>query len=259
MRSRQAANAVRFVQVGFGDGGESDDGVHRGADVVGHVGEELRLRGAGGLREGERFPQVGLEAVLPFAVAVHERKVHCQRHGHPCHEHHRPAYCLPPPVRYHVVELPHRLGRLVQDARVYTQEVVHGRIDGVVHEGCNLLVGCAGVAAQGNVLLLHGVEGLVALLQLAGGVEVGVVRGGYERYLLVQVGVGCGIGALDVVDSAFCTCEQRPVGKGSALHEQRLHAPCRHGHGVGAVLGAVYLGAYGHHVVDGYCEEQRHQ
>ena len=40
---------------------------------------------------------------------------------------------------------------------------------------------------------LHGVEGLVALLQLAGGVEVGVVRGGYERYLLVQVGVGCGI------------------------------------------------------------------
>ena len=215
MRSRQAANAVRFVQVGFGDGGESDDGVHRGADVVGHVGEELRFRRAGGLREGERLLQVGLEAAFPHAVAVHEREVHRQRHGYSCHEHHRPAYRLPPPFFHDAIELLHRP--------------------------------------------LRDVERFVALLKLAGGFGVGLVCRCHKGQLLAQIGVSYGVGALDVVDGAVRAREQRPVCKGPALHEQRFHASCCHGHGVGAVLCPVRFGAEGHHVVYGDREEQRHK
>ena len=259
MRSRQAANAVRFVQVGFGDGGESDDGVHRGADVVGHVGEELRFRRAGGLREGERLLQVGLEAAFPHAVAVHERDVPRQRHGYSCHEHHRPAYRLPPPFFHDAIELLHRLGRLVQDAGVYAQKLFDGGVDDPVHIGLDLLVSYIGVAAQGDVFPLRDVERFVALLKLAGGFGVGLVCRCHKGQLLAQIGVSYGVGAFDVVDGAVRAREQRPVCKGPALHEQRFHASCCHGHGVGAVLCPVRFGAEGHHVVYGDREEQRHK
>ena len=65
-----------LVNVGGGQGREADDGVHRCADVVGHVGEEHALGFAGPVGLGERVLQQGLLLHLGPGFLVHAAKTH---------------------------------------------------------------------------------------------------------------------------------------------------------------------------------------
>ena len=62
---------VPLVDVGDRQGGEAHDGVHGGADIVGHIGQENALGLAGPVGLGERVLQEGLFLHLPAGLLVH--------------------------------------------------------------------------------------------------------------------------------------------------------------------------------------------
>ena len=53
-------------------GGEADDGVHRGADVVRHIGQEVALCAAGGLGGRDRVRKRLIDLSVGRAVGQHE-------------------------------------------------------------------------------------------------------------------------------------------------------------------------------------------
>jgi hypothetical protein len=70
---------LRFGAVGFSQSfDESEDGRHRGADLVAHVGQELLLRAAGCYEFGSPLAYFFLDLRLRFAQALEER---CECHG----------------------------------------------------------------------------------------------------------------------------------------------------------------------------------
>ena len=81
-----------IVNVGGGNGGHADDAVHGGADVVGHIGQELGLGPVGGFRRVVGLLQRLLLQTFLFDEVIHVAGTHHRgnppvlvRHkGHPC-------------------------------------------------------------------------------------------------------------------------------------------------------------------------------
>ena len=70
---------LRFGAVGLSQSfDESEDGRHRGADLVAHVGQELLLRAVGCYEFGSPLAYFCLDFRLRFAQALEER---CECHG----------------------------------------------------------------------------------------------------------------------------------------------------------------------------------
>ena len=51
-------NPVAFADVGRGNGGHANDGVHRRADFMAHAGEEIRFGAVGALGHPQRVPKL---------------------------------------------------------------------------------------------------------------------------------------------------------------------------------------------------------